>query len=310
MCKGHFPAIHNPIFCFMPPFVLKNIGINGTDQQRVVAAQTLVVSGQLRGQRQYMRDARAFLEIEPSPGLTRRVYNANHTASIPGTLVRSEGEPPVSDVMANEAYDGAGDTYQLYSDVYGRDSIDNHGMPINSVVHYMVSYDNAFWNGQFMVYGDGDEDMPPAQRLFNRFTIAVDVIAHELTHGVTNYEADLVYYQQPGALNESFSDVFGILTKQRSLGLTADQSDWIIGAGLFTPNVNGVGIRSMAAPGTAYDDPVLGQDPQPAHMSNYVNTFEDDGGVHINSGIPNHAFYVIAKEIGGFAWEKAGQNLV
>jgi len=71
--------------------------------------------------------------------------------------------------------------------------------------------------------------------------------------------------------------------------------------------VKGVGIRSMKAPGTAYDDPVLGKDPQPAHMKDYVNTISDNGGVHINSGIPNHAFYVTALELGGNAWSKAGQ---
>jgi Zn-dependent metalloprotease len=117
----------------------------------------------------------------------------------------------------------------------------------------------------------------------------------------------LTYSQQSGALNESMSDVFGSLVKQYTLGQTADQADWIIGAGLLTGNVNGIGIRSMKAPGTAYDDPVLGKDPQPAHMKDYVNTVSDNGGVHINSGIPNHAFYVTALELGGNAWQKAGQ---
>jgi Zn-dependent metalloprotease len=124
---------------------------------------------------------------------------------------------------------------------------------------------------------------------------------------VTQDEAQLVYFYQPGALNESISDVFGSLVKQRSLNQTADQADWLIGAGLFTANVNGVALRSLKAPGTAYDDPVLGKDPQPAHMSEYLNTFQDNGGVHINSGIPNHAFYLAATKIGGFAWEKAGR---
>jgi Zn-dependent metalloprotease len=101
--------------------------------------------------------------------------------------------------------------------------------------------------------------------------------------------------------------VFGSLVKQRNLNQDALAADWIIGEGLFTANVNGVGIRSMKAPGTAYDDPALGKDPQPAHMNDYVNTLEDNGGVHINSGIPNHAFYLAAVEIGGFAWEKAGK---
>ena len=135
----------------------------------------------------------------------------------------------------------------------------------------------------------------------------MDVIGHELTHGVTQFEAKLTYSQQPGALNESMSDVFGSIVKQYKLQQTATEADWIIGAGLLTANVNGVGIRSMKAPGTAYDDPVLGKDPQPAHMKDYVNTISDNGGVHINSGIPNHAFYLIAVELGGYAWEKAGQ---
>jgi Zn-dependent metalloprotease len=133
------------------------------------------------------------------------------------------------------------------------------------------------------------------------------VIGHELTHGVTQFTANLTYANQPGALNESMSDVFGSLVKQRLRMQGATAADWIIGEGLFSSNVNGVGIRSMKAPGTAYNDPVLGKDPQPGHMSKYVNTTQDNGGVHINSGIPNHAFYLTALEIGGFAWEKAGQ---
>jgi Zn-dependent metalloprotease len=191
--------------------------------------------------------------------------------------------------------------------VYQRNSIDGNGMRLDSTVHYRVGYDNAFWDGEQMVYGDGDEDQPESDRLFNRFTIALDVIGHELTHGVTQFEAKLTYSQQPGALNESMSDVFGSLVKQYKLQQTAGEADWIIGQGLLTSNVNGVGIRSMKAPGTAYDDPVLGKDPQPGHMKDYVNTLNDNGGVHINSGIPNHAFYIIATELGGFAWEKAGQ---
>ena len=158
-----------------------------------------------------------------------------------------------------------------------------------------------------MVYGDGDEDLPESERLFNRFTIALDIIGHELTHGVTSHEANLAYWDQSGALNESMSDVFGSLVKQYQRKQAPADADWIIGEGLFTANVNGTGIRNMKAPGTAYNDPVLGKDPQPAHMKDYVNTIEDNGGVHINSGIPNHAFYVAAVELGGYAWEKAGQ---
>jgi Zn-dependent metalloprotease len=174
-------------------------------------------------------------------------------------------------------------------------------MPLLATVHFDQEYNNAFWNGEQMVFGDGDGE------LFNRFTVSLDVIGHELTHGVTEDEAQLVYFFQPGALNESVSDVFGSLVKQYLLKQTAAQADWLIGAGLFTANVNGVALRSMKAPGTAYDDPVLGKDPQPAHMRDYVQTFGDNGGVHINSGIPNHAFYLAATKIGGYAWEKAGR---
>jgi Zn-dependent metalloprotease len=240
-------------------------------------------------------------------GKERIIYDAKFGSSLPGTPVRGEEDGSTSDVAVNEAFDGSGATYDLYKDIYDRNSIDGSGMRLDSTVHYRKGYDNAFWNGEQMVYGDGDEDQPVSDRLFNRFTIAIDIIGHELTHGVTQFEAKLVYSKQPGALNESMSDVFGSLVKQRTLNQTASEADWIIGAGLLTENVNGIGIRTMKEPGTAYDDPVLGKDPQPGHMKDYVNTISDNGGVHINSGIPNHAFYFTAMELGGYAWEKAGQ---
>lgn len=200
----------------------------------------------------------------------------------------------------NEAYDGLGATYDFFWQVYERNSIDDEGMPLDATLHYGQNYNNAFWNGQRMVFGDGDGD------LFNRFTISLDVIGHELAHGVTEDEARLIYFFQSGALNESMSDVFGSLVKQYVLQQTADQADWLIGTGLFTANVHGVALRSLKAPGTAFDDPLIGKDPQPAHMDHYVETFEDNGGVHINSGIPNHAFYLVATQLGGYAWERAG----
>ena len=95
--------------------------------------------------------------------------------------------------------------------------------------------------------------------------------------------------------------------KQKALDQTADKADWLIGEGLLAKGVNGVALRSMKAPGTAYDDPKLGKDPQPADMEGYVHTGQDNGGVHINSGIPNHAFYLVAVALGGHAWEKAGK---
>jgi Zn-dependent metalloprotease len=299
--------MHSPVNCFVPPHILKNIATNGTPGQRNLAIDTLKLSAQMRGKRQALADFNAAAFRVAVGGKDRVIYDAKNGSSLPGTVVRKEGENPSADVAVNEAYDGSGVTYDLFNNAYQRNSIDGNGMRLDSTVHYRQGYDNAFWDGEQMVYGDGDEDMPVDERIFNRFTIALDVIGHELTHGVTQFEAKLQYFQQSGALNESMSDVFGSLVKQYKLQQLAGEADWIIGAGLLTENVNGVGIRSMKAPGTAYDDPVLGKDPQPGHMRDYVSTINDNGGVHINSGIPNHAFYITAVELGGFAWEKAGQ---
>ncbi len=298
---------HHPLFCIVPPHLLHSIAENGTPEQQEQARQNLVVGGQMRVQRAVAGSKTPEIPKGVSTDKQRIVFDAKNGSSLPGTEVRSEGQPPTGDVAVDEAYEGAGATYDLYNEVYGRNSIDNYGMRLDSTVHYKVGYDNAFWNGERMVYGDGDENLPADQRLFNRFTIAIDIIGHELTHGVTQFSAGLKYRDQPGALNESMSDVFGSLVKQRFLNQTAEEADWIIGAGLFTDKVNGVGIRSMSAPGTAYDDPTLGKDPQPGHMDDYVDTTSDNGGVHINSGIPNRAFYLTAVALGSYAWEKAGR---
>jgi len=301
--KDHFHSI----FCIIPPHMLQEIIENGTPAQKRLAMRNLTVSAEVRGFRQVLTEHAALRVSALAEEKERIVYDAQFGSTLPGQKVRAEGDPPTGDAAADEAYDGSGATYDLFKDVYGRNSVDNRGMRLDSTVHYQKGYDNAFWNGQQMVYGDGDEDLPEDERLFNRFTIAIDVIGHELTHGVTQHEAGLVYRDQPGALNESLSDVFGSLVKQRSLSQTARDADWVIGAGLLTANIHGQGLRSMKSPGTAYDDPILGKDPQPGHMRDYQNVPYDNGGVHINSGIPNRAFYVTAYEMGGYAWEKAGQ---
>jgi Zn-dependent metalloprotease len=282
----------------LPPYILDAIVENGTPEQRRRALATLAVSERMRGRRQAMTH---LLAAVPAGRKRRTVYDAGQTTRLPGVLVRGEDDPASGDPAVDEAFDGAGTTYDLYFETWGRNSIDGRGMRIESTVHYGRQYDNAFWDGAQMVYGDGDGE------LFERFTKSLDVIGHELTHGVTDHEAALEYQDQPGALNESFSDVFGSLVKQRDRGQTAEQADWIIGEGLFTPRVRGVGLRSLASPGSAYADPILGNDPQPSHMSNFDPSPEDNGGVHVNSGIPNHAFYLAATAIGGFAWEKAGR---
>jgi Zn-dependent metalloprotease len=286
---------------FLPPHILRHLAEHADDhvlRDRLNA--TLEESAQLRGERQ-MAATLASIAAVPAGEKRRTVYDAQQRRTLPGKLVRGEGDPAVRDVAVNEAYDGAGKTYDFYRKVYNRNSIDDRGLRLDSSVHFDVDFDNAQWNGRQMVYGDGD------RKYFERFTKCLDVIGHELTHGVTQYTAALEYSAQSGALNEHFSDVFGVLVKQYSLKQTANKADWLIGAGLFTSRVNGVAIRSMKAPGTAYDDPQIGKDPQPAHMRDYKNMRSDNGGVHINSGIPNHAFYLVAMSLGGKAWEVAGK---
>jgi Zn-dependent metalloprotease len=287
-----------PICCVVPPHMLEKVAMNGNEHQRDWAFQTLTLSSEFRGRRKAVGN----INFAVSPGEKRRtIYDAATIEKLPGKLVRGEGDPPSSDEAVNEAYDYAGATFDFFFEILERNSIDNKGLRLDSTVHYGVKYDNAFWNGDQMVYGDGDGE------LFQRFTKCIDIIAHELTHGVTQYEASLNYSGESGALNESMSDVFGALVKQWVKKQTPDQADWIIGEGLFTEKVKGVGIRSMKEPGTAYDDSVLGKDPQPAHYKDIYVGMKDNGGVHINSGIANRAFYLTSMEIGGFAWEKAGK---
>ncbi|KAK1244815.1 hypothetical protein MKX08_004444 [Trichoderma sp. CBMAI-0020] len=235
----------------------------------------------------------------------RMVYDAEHVSSeaeLPGKLVRAEGDKKAGDNTANEAYDNVGSVLEFFKDYFDWKSIDNKNADIISSIHFGEQYENAFWDSKDrqMVFGDGGE-------FLSNFTGCIDVIGHELTHAVTEHRAALNYEGQPGALNEHVSDVFGIMIKQKAQDEKAEDADWLIGEDCILPGVKGVALRSMKAPGTAYDDPRFGKDPQVDNMKDFQQTYEDNGGVHIYSGIPNKAFYLVAKEFGGYSWEKAGQ---
>ena len=202
----------------------------------------------------------------------RSTYTTNNTTTLPGTLVCSESDPACSggDADAVAAHLGAGDTYDFYLNYHGRDSIDNSGMSLISTVHYDVNYRNAFWNGFQMVYGDG------------YFFIADDIVAHEVTHGVTDYESNLVYAYESGAINESFSDIWGEfvdLTNGRGSDTAADR--WLVGEDVSV----GAG-RDMQNP-PEYSDPDRMGSPYYYHGPN------DNGGVHTNSGVGNKAAYLM-----------------
>lgn len=292
-----------PVFCtIVPPHVLDKLAQAEDPALARPARRTLQRDAFERTQRRLTTVIGASTVAAVADGRPQRtIHDARHGTDLPGHKVRGEGDQPGKDATVNRAYAGLGATFELFLQAYQRDSIDGNGLPLNATVHYDRDYNNAFWNGEQMVFGDGDGE------IFLDFTIPIDVIGHELAHGVTQYTANLTYFGQPGALNESLSDVFGALIKQYTLGQTTAEADWLIGAGLLAPRVTGTALRSMKEPGTAYDDDVLGKDPQPATMDDFVRTGRDNGGVHINSGIPNHAFYLAATALGGRAWERAGQ---
>ncbi|QYH35061.1 M4 family metallopeptidase [Salinibacterium sp. M195] len=254
------------------------------------------------GRGQHSLPPRSMLPEEPSARGTvvRAIYDAQEGESLPGVLVRAEGEPETGDMSVTEAYEGLGHTFAIFWEVFERDSIDDRSAPLEATVHFGSLYDNAFWDGTRMVFGDGDGE------IFDGFTRSLSVIGHELAHGVTEYTVGLIYQGQSGALNEHVSDVFGTLVEQYALGQNAAEASWLVGEGIFTDEVEGNALRSLKAPGTAYDDDVLGKDPQPAHLDDYIVTQDDNGGVHLNSGIPNRAFWSVADTLGGFAWERAG----
>lgn len=257
------------------------------------AQRTAVASQAQRQERRAATTATATLATltAPRPGKgDRQIFDDEHQWTTGVTLVRGEGDPDVAQVNANKAYDGLGATRDFYQQVLNRDSIDNAGLTLLGNVNFGVQYDNAFWDGTQMVFGNGDGV------IFKDFTFDVDVCGHELTHGVTQYTAGLNYTDQPGAMNEAFSDIFGSCVDQFVHKLDAGEHNWLIGEDVMADQLYGEAIRSMAHPGTAYDNPILGKDPQAATMAGYV----PGGDPHVNSGIINRAFYLTAIELGTF----------
>lgn len=286
--------------CFLPPYLLERLLDSDDPRIRRIGLRSLVSSAAVRAQRTVV-PALVTGVTAPTHG-RRTIFDLQHRITLADAVVaRTEEGPESDDPSVNRAFDGLGVTRDYYGQVLDRDSLDGRGMRLDGYVHRGRKFNNAFWDGRHMVFGDGDGV------LFTDFTGSLDVIAHELTHGVTQFTADLQYRNQSGALNESVSDVMAVAVKQWHLGQTAEEADWLIGADIFTPDVAADALRSLKAPGTAYDDPRLGKDPQPAHMRDYVDLpdteADDHGGVHYNSGIPNHAFYLTATKLGGHAWE-------
>jgi len=294
---------YNPIHCFIPPYVVDRLVESPNPKIRRLGMVTVAVAAEARAVRSTLSTMPVMAAV-PSPASRkhRLVYDMkNRHFPLPGNLVRAEGDRRVKDSAVNEAYNNAGNVYDFFKKVFDRNSIDGNGMSLISSVHIGEKVDNAFWNGEQMIYGDGDG------KVFIRFTKSLDVAGHEFTHGVVMHESNLIYQEEPGALNEHFADVMGTLVQQWRKKQTVKDADWLIGNEIMGQGVKVKALRTMKAEKAYEDDPLLGTDPQPKHMKDKYTGWEDNCGVHINSGIPNHAFYLCAMGMGGFAWEKSGQ---
>jgi hypothetical protein len=290
---------------FVPPYLIDRLTqLPDDDPIGRAARATRPIDDAIRERRRLTASGADGIPVPPVE-VRWTVYSAGHTTDLPGSPARADGDDASRDDASrddavDETYVGLAATWDLLADVFSYPAVDGQGTPVTATAHYGDGYANAFWDGRQLVLGDGDGIV------FGRFTKPIDVLAHEYAHGITQYTAALAYEGQSGALNESISDVFGSMVKQRALGQTVDEADWLIGEGLFLPGFQGQALRSMREPGTAYDDPRLGRDPQVGAMSRYVDTTDDGGGVHINSGIPNRAFSLAATSLGGRSWEGAG----
>ena len=234
------------LHCITPPHLLKKLLESEIKEIRESALSTLLATTQLRAERTVRGNFAA-----TTPGDSRRtIFDCQGGGDLAAAVVaRSEDGPASSDETVNRAFDGFGTTRDFFKQVFERDSIDGRSMRLDGYVHFRRNYNNAGWDGQRMIFGDGDGSR------FTDFTKSIDVIAHELAHGVTQFTANLDYHKQPGALNESMSDVFGSLVKQWSLKQKAADADWLMGAEIFTPSIKGDALRSLKEPGKAYDNP-------------------------------------------------------
>ncbi len=299
-------GVNNKCFCaFIPPFILENLAKAGVENATLTIHQDM---SSRKDRASEVPDIKTLMGVAPATGkAARQVFDSQNQMEYQVKLVLSEGGPVSIDDAVNNAYDHIGSFRDYAREKLGRDSIDNNGMDIVCNVHFGTKYNNAFFDGKEISIGDGDDV------IFSSFAKSLDVIAHELGHGIVQWTANLEYRNQSGALNEHFADVFGTVITQHLEKSTADDADWLIGDEIMGPKLFGEALRCMAYPGTAFDNDLMGKDPQPAHMKDFYKGPNDNGGVHINSGIMNRAFYLASRELetekAALIWYTALQNL-
>jgi Zn-dependent metalloprotease len=267
----------------IPPIVLEKIEQNArTIEARNAARRTLAITKQLEEKRKQA--------VEPQQGEDREIYDSKNTSGA-GEKVRLEDAPDTDDETVNALYDDTGRWFDVLIRRFARRSYDGVGATMRVIAHFEDKFDNAYWDGTGIWVGDGF--------YFKPFYLAQTVTLHEWTHALTEKTIALVYSRQPGALNEAISDCWAAAIEQFYRGQTAPQADWLIGRELFGGSVQGRALRDMATLEPAYDDPIIGKDPQTKHMRDYYSGSQDNYGVHINSGIPNRAFALASIHRGG-----------
>jgi hypothetical protein len=281
---------------FIPPQISKSIALKGSRKQKETAINNLALSSRLRG----LRDGLVQVDPErPTGELSRFIYTADNTENLPGILVANEGDDNRPSKDIDSVYDLLGVMYDVMRELTGLNSLDGNGIPLIATCHFGEDYNNAFFDGEQFAMGEGDGGDKKGG-LFNSFAHDATVIFHEGGHGYLRYIAPfLTYYGENGAVNEHCADVLAAIIEQTYLKQKVTETDWLIGRNIFSKNVKGKAVRSFKSPGTAYDDPVVGKDLQPAHMDDLYTGKRDNGGVHLNSGILNKFFYETAMKIGG-----------
>jgi Zn-dependent metalloprotease len=291
------------VCCALPGRVLEHVASHAGGQQGERLARHHETTERLRADRHSHT-------VDPSKAAAngkreRFIFDAAGKEALPGKLVRAEGADAASDAAVNQAYENVGITLDFFSKVFARDSLDGAGMDVAASVHWGDQFANAMWTGTQMIFGDGDGIH------IRGFTQCLDIVAHELTHAVTQHavrgglgvvrrDGRLDLAGEAGALNESISDVFASLVKQWHRKQNAKDADWLVGEGVLAPEL-GRAVRSLKAPGDRRQ--TYGNDDQARDMSG----FTAGGDAHANSGIPNHAFYLAASSLGGHAWDHAGR---
>ncbi|TXM74202.1 peptidase M4 family protein [Methylobacterium sp. WL69] len=287
---------------FVSPGQLKRLSRSQDERLRDIAFETVQSCAVEAHRRETEANHIAGAGPNRRPGKARCVYDMEGgTRGLPGRLARDERGNVGTDEIVERTFANMGLAYDFLSSTFGPQAVTGWASPMVCSVHYGNAVANAFWTGRQAVFGDGDG------HYFLPFSRALDVVTHELCHGVVRFSSNLEYAGEPGALNESFCDVMGALARQWHLGHAADAADWLLGGDIVGPGLAVAALRSFRETPVYQGHPALGDDDQPKHMNDFVTTVDDHGGVHENVGIPNRAFHEAAMAIGGRAWESAGR---